>query len=698
MPSERFQPLRVLARAKDEGPPARDATVALSVSLPVARPAELQAYVDAVSDPASPLYRRFLSPEEVGARFGLGEDRVAAVAAHLSAHGLAITRIAKNRLSILAQGTVAQVESAFGTNLRKYRLEARAESEPEHFVANATPLRIPPDLEPLVVHVGGLETYTRPKRAATTLTPAQGRSLYDTEGLFQLGFSGSSRTIGVTSFDGFRSADWQSYISQYALPVPAAGPGTNITVVPCNGGGAGAGFAGGEGDLDIQMELGAAPLASIRVYDSPARLDLIAVLTEVANENVCDVVSTSYSWNLTPSEAMAAHNLHLSLSAQGITYMAASGDRGTSLEPYAYPNYEPEVLSIGGTMAYVDDTTGRRVVEEAWSGSGGGWSTQTLAFNVRPSWQRGNGVPPVTPQTDHRLTPDLAFHARGSNGSGAYYFYSHGVLQSDFFGTSFGSPQFTGSLALLEEFAIQLGGISPDAAGHRRLGRFQDLIYGWNGRSDLFFDLTFGNNGLLPDGTSSDCGPGWDTVTGWGPVDAAALAPFVACATGANCGTGTPFCFGDGSLFASPCPCANSGTIARGCENSRSTGGARLEASGSTSPDTLRFTASGEPPTSFSLLFQASQLLYRPLAYGDGVLCLGRRLVALYRRNAANGTVVLPGPNDPSVSARSASLGVPIVPGAPRHYQLWYRDPDASFCGGSAKSSMNLSNAVTIPW
>jgi subtilase family serine protease len=66
MPRERFEPLRVLARAKDDGPVAGDASVALSVSLPVAKPAELQAYVDAVSDPRSPTYRRFLAPDETG--------------------------------------------------------------------------------------------------------------------------------------------------------------------------------------------------------------------------------------------------------------------------------------------------------------------------------------------------------------------------------------------------------------------------------------------------------------------------------------------------------------------------------------------------------------------------------------------------------------------------------------------------------
>lgn len=37
------------------------------------------------------------------------------------------------------------------------------------------------------------------------------------------------------------------------------------------------------------------------------------------------------------------------------------------------------------------------------------------------------------------------------------------------------------------------------------------------------------------------------------------------------------YCYGDGAL-ATPCPCGNTGTAGRGCENSSATGGARLQA------------------------------------------------------------------------------------------------------------------------
>ena len=61
------------------------------------------------------------------------------------------------------------------------------------------------------------------------------------------------------------------------------------------------------------------------------------------------------------------------------------------------------------------------------------------------------------------------------------------------------------------------------------------------------------------------------------------------------------FCFGDGSATA--CPCANSGEIGHGCENSFTTGGALLTSSGQAkiSSDTLKLWASNLTPASIAL-------------------------------------------------------------------------------------------------
>lgn len=486
----------------------------LAVSLPYGNAAGMQAFVDSVSDPKSGNYRHFMSPQEVGIEFGVSTAAVQNVVGYLKSCGLSIKLVAKNRLSILADGTVSQAEAAFHTSINEYRSMDLNEAGNVRFFSFSTSLQVPSLIAPWIVDVSGLQSYTKPQ--PRSLTPTQTRTLYRLATIWTGGFHGEGRNVAISNFDGFRLSNVPLYYSQYSLPTPAGGVGSNITVVPISGG-AGSGTPGAEGDLDIQMVLGMAPLCNFTIYDGGGS-DLIGVLTSEVNDNLADVVSESYGWNLDSATATAAHNLHLSMSAQGITYMAASGDSGTSIEPYSYPNYDPEVLMVGGTTATTDGS-GNRTSEVGWSGSGGGWSTNGVSFNVRPSWQTGNGVPT---NINFRMSPDVALHA--SSSSGAYYFYLNGGLTNGYVGTSFASPVFAGSLAVTEQKIIAGGGLAANGSGKQRFGRVQDLVYSQNGRSDVWFDITSGNNGTLPNGSPSNAGPGWDTVTGWGAINFNAFA------------------------------------------------------------------------------------------------------------------------------------------------------------------------------
>ena len=156
-------------------------------------------------------------------------------------------------------------------------------------------------------------------------------------------------------------------------------------------------------------------------------------------------------------------------------------------------------------------------------------------------------------------------------------------------------------------------------------------------------------------------------------------------------------CFGDGSGAA--CPCGNAGAPGRGCENSGSTGGALLSASGAPalSSDTLLLGVTGELPSSPTILLQGTEAV-APTPFGDGLRCAGGQLRRLYVFAATGGGLTIPQPGDPSISARSAELGDPIPLGATRHYQTYYRDPDAVFCPPPAGSSWNASNALSAVW
>jgi hypothetical protein len=157
------------------------------------------------------------------------------------------------------------------------------------------------------------------------------------------------------------------------------------------------------------------------------------------------------------------------------------------------------------------------------------------------------------------------------------------------------------------------------------------------------------------------------------------------------------FCAGDGSQAA--CPCANNGLAGHGCENSATTGGALLAASGvpSLSADTLLFTSSGELATALSIVLQGDNPI-APANFGDGLRCAGGTLKRLYVQSAVGGSISAPAPADASVSARSALLGDVIPLGSTRAYQVYYRDPSASFCPSPQGNTFNATGAISATW
>ena len=160
---------------------------------------------------------------------------------------------------------------------------------------------------------------------------------------------------------------------------------------------------------------------------------------------------------------------------------------------------------------------------------------------------------------------------------------------------------------------------------------------------------------------------------------------------------GSPFksyCAGDGTL-STACPCGNDGGAGRGCENSTGGGGARLEASGSVYPDSVVLASSGELPSALSIFLQGDASNPAGIVFGDGVRCVAGSLKRLYVKNASGGAVSAPGAGDPTISARSAALGDAFTIGATRFYQVYYRDPDGSFC---PTLTFNVTNGIRIGW
>jgi hypothetical protein len=158
---------------------------------------------------------------------------------------------------------------------------------------------------------------------------------------------------------------------------------------------------------------------------------------------------------------------------------------------------------------------------------------------------------------------------------------------------------------------------------------------------------------------------------------------------------GTAFCFGDGT--GGQCPCSNTGAPGHGCENSATTGGAVLAATGHNSPDNVVLVATGEKPTA-TTIFLSGNASVGPFIFGDGLRCVGGSLKRLASKAATGGAVAYPEGAELSITARSAALGAPITPGTHRFYMTYYRDPDPAFCPTPPGGTFNGSNAVDILW
>ena len=500
----------------------------LAVSLPFADPVGAQQFADAVSNPKSPLYRHFITPEQVGQRFGLPQYRVDRIRQYLESQGMSVQLVSKNRLGILVDATVAQAQAAFHTSIQEFLTPESNGTLGSSKFTFTTPPSLPAALGRDVIDIAGMESFTHPL-GHTALTASQLRSVYSAASIYAAGGrQGAGRTIAISNFDGFRLSNIPLEVSLMSLPVPSAGAGTNVTVVPVSGGTGGSGTAAGEGDLDIQAVLGAAPLATVLVYDNYTTIgnNPVAVYTQEVSDNKADIITESYGWSLGTSGNAAAHTQHVSMTAQGITYMASSGDTGTTWTSngytFNYPVIEPEVLSIGGTSVTVS-SSGARLTEVGWNSNGksggGGWSPTTDTFNVRPGYQStstflaGAGVPSLA-SVPYRLVPDISFDADPNTG---YLIYLNGS-EVQIGGTSGASPTSAGLFALLEEQLIADGALKANSSGNYRLGRIQDLLYSYNGSSSVFTDITSGTNGTLPSGATSSATAGWDTDSGWGPV------------------------------------------------------------------------------------------------------------------------------------------------------------------------------------
>lgn len=469
----------------------------------------LETFLENVYDPAHPLYRKFLTPEEFHAKFGPTRAQVNQVERYLTSRGLHVR--GGHYRSLDVHGFVGDIEKALGTELY-------LEDTPHGPQARATAFIRPTSVPIESVH--GLTTHHAvnhlkygERAQATTISAKTLRKAYN------LGDSLSARDqiMGVVELDGYIKSDIEAYAKHAGLPQPTL---TDIYV---------GGYDGRiidkdaqvEVTMDIQLMHAIAPDAKeIRVFATENDSDgLMSLWNEIANPSLGDkalVKTISCSWGIaerymSPSELYAEHKLFQQMAAQGQTVFAAAGDDGAYDDGKHLgtddPASQPYVVGVGGTSLYTN-RNGVYGMETAWDDGGGGIS----ACWPIPAYQKGLIQKASFGSTTHRNVPDVASNADPATG---HLVYVNGEWQS-VGGTSAAAPIWAAFYAIVNQARADLE-IAPIGFLLPHLYHVASQAPGTGASAIGLHDVLTGNNGYYPSVV------GFDNSTGWGSFDAPVL-------------------------------------------------------------------------------------------------------------------------------------------------------------------------------
>ena len=123
--------------------------VEFDVFLPVEHRAELEALLDSLHDPKSPMFHKWLKPAEFNARFGPSTNKIEAIESELRSHGLTVSVAAARQLHV--SGSARDVEATFASELKTGQFANGSKT-----VAFAEPFQMPSSISAAEGVVTGL--------------------------------------------------------------------------------------------------------------------------------------------------------------------------------------------------------------------------------------------------------------------------------------------------------------------------------------------------------------------------------------------------------------------------------------------------------------------------------------------------------------------------------------------------------------
>jgi subtilase family serine protease len=570
-------PQAAVAEAKSPGIALPQKKVEALVELQ--HPRGLNAFVRAVSDPASPRYREYAPVATLVERFGAKPKAKKQVLRWLSRRGLSGTVTGAGThvvVSISSVRAARLLPPAGGASASASAPDRLVPAGLRGAVARITVLSAAPAVKPLAGPAATAAAKASPTAAdfgkpyrsillhsgtaggcaagssggepgLPPFTPNQYLTAYGHAALHARGFRGEGQTVAVVETGGFKHSDIAAFGKCFGIAQPPP-----IKVVPV---GIEKPLPGeDETTLDLSMlTVGAPKLEKIYVYEGPESLAGIALTAGSAlgrPGHQPDVISISLGYcenelngNMAGRDALDA--IFAVAAGAGISVLVSAGDQGSTgcrtAEPgseeltalptraVSLPASSPYVTAVGGTNLGLTPKN-KIAVEVVWNDSvvipwGGGGGGSIISPRT-PWWQaavkrygQGRKVPDIAALAD--IYPGYAFFCTAASckpQEGKVYGWSKVG------GTSAAAPLTAAGVALANQYAAE--------RGQAPLGFLNPLLYrlGADGkaRAGVFNDVTIGHNDIgiaLPPeaggGVPVGCcqaQPGYDWASGWGSL------------------------------------------------------------------------------------------------------------------------------------------------------------------------------------
>ena len=383
-------------------------------------------------DPKSPNYHKWITPQQYADRFGLSQNDAQQMAAWLKSQGFTTVDVARGRNWISFNGSAAQVQNAFGTEIHRYNVNG------ELHYANATAPSIPAAMSGVVTGIRGLHDFKpRPRSIRRNsvarpyynssnfgdlVAPGDIATIYDIKALYTAGIDGTGQKLAVMGQTDIYLADITDFRTGFGLSAISCTTNASLVITACNDshfqyvlGGTDPGVSTkgdvSEADLDVEWAGAVAKGAQIIYVNSSDTFTSFYYAIDHQDTLGETVISLSYglcefedNFVLTSSGQAGADETELMKgNAEGITFLNSSGDSGAAEcdpnTPYnpstdpngasaqggvavSYPASSPEVTGVGGTALSLANMS----ASQYWGASNGTDGGTALSYIPEQAW------------------------------------------------------------------------------------------------------------------------------------------------------------------------------------------------------------------------------------------------------------------------------------------------------------------------